>query len=65
MNIRAYSFVSGVIFGIVAIFHLLRIVNGWELVVGPYSAPMWMSWLGTVVPALLCIWAIRWTTQPR
>jgi hypothetical protein len=56
---RSYMVISGVIFGIVAIIHLLRVINGWALVLGQYSVPMWVSWLGAVVPALLCIWAFR------
>ena len=59
MNSRAYLVISGTIFGIVAILHLLRVVNGWAVVVGPWSAPMWISWLGTLLPAVLCVWALR------
>jgi len=59
MSTRVYLLISGIIFGLVAVAHLLRVVNRWELVLGPWSLPMWVSWLGTVVPALLCIWAFR------
>jgi hypothetical protein len=65
MSSRCYLAISGVIFGIVAVLHLLRVVNGWALVLGPWSAPMWVSWLGIVVPAILCIWAIRLATRSR
>ncbi len=63
MSSRAYLVISGVIFGIVAVLHLLRLVNGWALELGPWSAPIWLSWLGAVVPALLCIWAFRLARQ--
>ena len=59
MSPRAYLIISGTIFGIVAVLHLLRVVNSWDLVLGPWSAPMWVSWLGTLVPAVLCVWALR------
>lgn len=59
MNARAYLMVSGVLFGFVSIFHLLRIVKGWELILGPNPVPVWASWVGAMVPALLCIWAFR------
>jgi hypothetical protein len=65
MNSRAYLVISGTIFGIVAIFHLLRVVNSWAVVVGPWSAPMWVSWLGTLVPAILCVWALRLASPKR
>jgi hypothetical protein len=59
MNARAYPVISGVIFGVVAILHLIRVVNGWAFQLGPWSLPMWISWLGTIGPAVLCVWAIR------
>ncbi|MGB3563779.1 MAG: hypothetical protein WBH75_03605 [Thermoanaerobaculia bacterium] len=59
MSSRAYLVISGTIFGFVAILHLLRVVNSWAVVVGPWSAPMWISWLGTLVPVVLCVWALR------
>ena len=59
MSSRTYLVVSGTIFGIVAVLHLLRVINGWSRVLGPWSAPMWISWLGTLVPAGLCGWAFR------
>ena len=57
--------ISGTIFGIVAILHLLRVANSWALVLGPWSAPMWVSWLGTLVPAVLCVWALRLASLNR
>ncbi len=59
MSPRTYLIISGVIFGTVATLHLLRVVNGWALVLGPWAAPMWISWLGTLAPAVLCVWAFR------
>jgi len=44
MTTRTYLVISGTIFGIVSIFHLLRVVNSWVLVLGEWSVPMWVSW---------------------
>jgi hypothetical protein len=65
MNHRAYSLVSGTLFGIVAVVHLLRVINGWPAVLGPWSAPMWVSWFGTLGPGILCVWAYRLASQDR
>ena len=65
MDIRTYLAVTGTLFGAVALFHLLRVVNGWTAVVGPWSVPMWISWLGTIVPGALCCWAFRLASGPR
>ncbi len=58
-NARTYDVISAVIFGLVAVIHLLRAVNGWNFEVGPVSVPVWASWLGFAVTASLCAWAIR------
>jgi hypothetical protein len=65
MNPRAYLVISGTLFGIVAILHLLRVVNNWAVVVGPWSAPMSVSWLGTLIPAVLCVWALRLASRKQ
>ncbi len=65
MSSRTYLVISGTVFGIVAVLHLLRVVYGWAMVVGPLSAPMWASWLGALVSAVLCVWAIRLASRIR
>jgi hypothetical protein len=56
-NSKAYLYISGIIFAIVAIIHLIRVVNGWDFVLGPWSLPMFFSILGTIGPGLLSAWA--------
>jgi len=58
-NARTYVVISAVIFGLVAVIHLLRAVNGWTFEVGPVSVPVGASWVGFVVTGSLCVWAIR------
>jgi hypothetical protein len=53
---HAYAAVSALVFAVVAIAHLVRIVRGWTVHIGPYSAPMSLSWIGLVIAALLSIW---------
>jgi len=56
---KTYCLVSGVLFTLVAIAHLLRIVNGLPVQVGEFNVPMAASWIGLVVPAALALWAFR------
>jgi hypothetical protein len=35
------------------LLHLLRIVLGWEAVVGGWSIPMWFSWVAMIVTVVL------------
>ena len=51
-----YAGVTALIFAIVAIVHLLRLVKGWSVQIGPHSIAMSVSWLGLVVSGLLAIW---------
>jgi hypothetical protein len=51
-----YAAVSALIFAIVAIAHLIRIINRWSVAIGPYNVSMNVSWVALVVSALLAIW---------
>ena len=56
---KPYHLVTGSIFAFVAIIHILRIINQWPLVIGPWNAPMTMSWVGLIITASLSIWSFR------
>ena len=53
---NAYAAVSALIFTIVAVLHLVRIINRWSVVIGPNNVSMNVSWLALVVSGLLSIW---------
>lgn len=61
---KNYCLVSGVLFALVALAHLLRVINGMSVQVDDYLVPMSVSWIGTVVPAVLAVWAFRIARQP-
>jgi len=48
--------IAGTIFGIVAIAHLLRIVTGISVLIGGWSLPIGINWLGLGVTGFLCFW---------
>jgi hypothetical protein len=49
MSQKTFTIIASMIFGIVALFHVLRIFFGWPAVVGGWTVPMWLSWIGLVV----------------
>tara|TARA_Y100000031_G_scaffold124889_1_gene140951 strand:+ start:416 stop:613 length:198 start_codon:yes stop_codon:yes gene_type:complete len=53
--------VSSVIFGIVALLHLVRVIQGGEMIVFNWSIPMAASWLGVLIAGGLCWWT--WTAS--
>ena len=53
---KAALYTSGVIFAAGAVVHLVRLIAGIEIVVGGVVAPVWVSFPGVLIAALLAIW---------
>jgi len=53
---NSYAAVSALIFAVVAIAHVMRLINRWTVVIGPYNVSMNVSWVALVVSALIAIW---------
>ena len=53
MNKKTYFLISGLIFAIVAIAHLLRIINQSSVYLGTWQVPMMVSWLCVFVAGIL------------
>ncbi len=53
MNQKNYLQIVSGLFLVIALFHLLRLVYGWEAVIGGWTAPMWFSWVGLLVAGFL------------
>ena len=63
---RQYLIVSGLLFCLVALAHLLRAVYSMPVVVDEYVVPMYLSWIAVVITAGLAFWALRLArTEPR
>ena len=48
-----------VIFAVVALFHLVRTYMDWPVMIGDWSVPMWVSWIGLVVAGGLAFFGLR------
>ena len=57
MSTKAYLIVTGIIFVIVAVLHLLRLIYQWPAEIGAFSMPMWLSCAALFVASVLFIWA--------
>ena len=49
MSQRTFSLIASVVFGLIALGHVLRIVLGWSFTIQNFSVPMWASALTVVV----------------
>ena len=58
MNDKLFHLIAGAIFALVALLQTLRIYMGWSVVIGGWSAPMWVSWIAIVVAGGLSYFAL-------
>jgi hypothetical protein len=54
--LKGYVAISAIIFALVAIGHLVRIVQGWQVQLGDLGVAMPVSWAALVVSAALAVW---------
>jgi hypothetical protein len=56
---RYYLRVSGTLFGLIALGHLLRLLYRVPAELGQWVVPLWVSVVGLLLPAALALWAFR------
>lgn len=57
MSQKLYLVISGFIFLLVGVFHLLRLLNHWPITVGPRTIPYSLSYVGCPVSLGYAVWA--------
>ena len=56
---QTYIRISGVVFGAIALVHVVRLVLDWPAEVAGWVVPAWISWIAMFATGALCIWAFR------
>ena len=64
MSRKLYLRIAGTIFGAVAVLHVLRLLLGWQVVIGGSTFPVWPSWIGPFVAGFLAYEGFRLSNQP-
>lgn len=59
MTSKQFATAAGTVFTIVGIAHLLRVINGWPLIIGSWEAPLWPSVLAVLLAGFLAFTAWR------
>jgi succinate dehydrogenase hydrophobic anchor subunit len=54
-HMKPFSKIAAALFLLVALMHLLRVLNHVHIIIDDYSVPMWISVLGFIIPTLLAI----------
>lgn len=62
---RTYLLIVGALFTVVALVHLLRIFSGAAPAILGWSAPLWLSWLGTIITSYLAYASFHFFKQLR
>jgi hypothetical protein len=58
MNDKSFQLIAGTIFALVALLQALRIYMSWPVLIGGWSAPMWVSRIAIVVTGSLSYFAL-------
>jgi len=53
--VKPFTTIAIILFGLIALVHLLRLFMGWEVVVTGHVIPIWWSGLGLVVAGGLAL----------
>jgi hypothetical protein len=56
--------IAALIFFGVALLHVYRLFVQFQLIIGSHTIPMWWSYFGVVIPALLSILLLRESRAP-
>lgn len=57
-GLGAFLGLAAAAFGLVAVLHAVRIVDGWAFRFGPWQVPVWVSVADVVVSGGLALWAL-------
>ena len=61
---RTYVQVSGTLFGLFALGHLVRVIRHWPLLIAGYPLPVLASIVVLLVMGFMAFWAWRLLSQP-
>ena len=59
MNNKTFPLVTGIVFSVIAVLHLLRIILGWRAEIGGLVLPVWVSWFALVAAGYLAYSAFK------
>jgi len=64
-TMRMYIQVTGAVFGVMALVHVIRLILNWPAQVAGWVVPIWLSWVAILVAGALCVWAFRLVGRTR
>jgi hypothetical protein len=55
MNQRAFVLLTSSIFALIALLHALRLIYGWDVTIGEWTVPVWVSAVGFLIAGYLAL----------
>jgi len=59
MKHGAFLLVTSAIFAVIALLHALRLIYGWNVTIGEWTVPVWVSAVGFVIAGYLAFQGLR------
>ena len=59
MSQKTLTFMAGAVFSLIMVLHVLRLLFGWEVVIGGWNVPLWVSWVAIAVSGYFAYTAFR------
>lgn len=59
MKKKKYFLITAILFSAIGFIHLLRVLLGWEAVVGGWTVPMWFSVVAILLTGFLAYHGFR------
>jgi protein-S-isoprenylcysteine O-methyltransferase Ste14 len=56
---KPFTLIAALIFALVALLHVYRLFTQFQVVLGSHEIPMWVSYVGVLLPGLLAIMLYR------
>jgi len=56
---KPFTMIAVLIFAIMALLHLYRLFTHYQIILGTHTIPLWVSYVGVVVPGLLAVMLVR------
>ena len=50
---RPFTLIAALIFALMALLHVYRLFTHFQVILGSHTIPMWVSYAGVIIPALL------------
>jgi len=56
---KPFTMIAALVFFAIALVHVYRIFTHFQVIIGSHEIPLWVSYFGVVIPALIAILLLR------